>query len=177
MSYTLISYLLISFLLIWFLLLRERPGRHRRNDARGRALLGRLRFARCNSRRRALRANRLVERQSGNDPLDLLGVERFARQQRVGHVEDCLPVLGKDRLGARVVVGHEALHFLVDLERRVLAVVLVLGNLTSEEDLLLLLSEGERSHGVAHTPFAHHAARQVSRPFEVVASAGRDAAD
>ena len=47
------------------------------------------------------RRRRLVERQAGADPLDLLGVERLAREQRVGHVEQRLLVLGQDRLRAR----------------------------------------------------------------------------
>ena len=37
----------------------------------------------------------LVERQAGADPPDLIGVERLARQQRVGHVEQLLLVLGQ----------------------------------------------------------------------------------
>ena len=76
---------------------------------------------------------------------------------------------------ALVVVGDEALHFLVDLERRVFAVVLVLRDLAAEEDLLFLLAEGERPHRVAHAPLAHHPARQLGGALEVVAGAGREA--
>ena len=115
----------------------------------------------------------LFERQPGRDAPHLLGVEHFARQQRVGHLHEAGLVLGQQLVRALVVVGDEALHFLVDLERRVLAVVLVLRDLAAEEDLLFLLAEGERPHRVAHAPLAHHPARQLGRALEVVAGAGR----
>jgi hypothetical protein len=38
-------------------------------------------------------------------------------EQCVGHVEDLLLVLDDQRMGTTVVVGDEALHFLVDTKR------------------------------------------------------------
>ena len=106
---------------------------------------------------------------------NLIGVERFSGEQPIGEIHQLLLVLEQDVLRARVVIGHEALDFLIDPERRVFAVVLVLRDLAAEEDLLLLLAEGERAHRVAHAPLAHHAARHLGRALEVVAGAGRQA--
>ena len=86
-------------------------------------------------------------------------------------------MLLQNRERALVVLGDDALHFLVDAERRVLAVVRVLRDLAAEEDLLFLLAEGERAHRVAHAPLADHAAGQLGGALEVVAGAGRDLAE
>jgi hypothetical protein len=86
-------------------------------------------------------------------------------------------VLRQDFLRTAVGLGDEALDLVIDLERRVLAVVLVLRDLAAEEDLLFLLAEGERAHRIAHAPLAHHLASEIGRTFEIVAGAGRDAAE
>src|SRR5262252_7975382 len=96
----------------------------------------------------------LVERLAGSDPLHLLGVEHLALEQRLGHADERVLVLREQRVRALIGVGDEALHFLIDLERRVLAVVLVLRDFAAEENLLFLLAESERTHRVAHAPLA-----------------------
>ena len=116
------------------------------------------------------------ERFAAHQLLHLIGVEHFAREQRVGDVEQRLLVRRENLGGAAVGVHDEALHLGVDLERRVFAVVLVLRDLAAEEDLLFLLAEGERAHRVAHAPLAHHLARQIGGALEIVAGAGRDVA-
>src|SRR5262245_42976324 len=118
---------------------------------------------------------RLVERQAGGDPLHLLGVEHLTLQERLGHLHENRLVLGEELVRALIRVGDEALHFLIDLERGVFAVILVLGDLAAQEDLLFLLAEGERTHRVAHAPLADHLARHLGRALEVVAGAGREA--
>src|SRR5262245_32729068 len=86
-------------------------------------------------------------------------------------------MLRQDRLRPRIVVRHEALDFLIDAERRVLAVILVLGDLTAEENLLFFLSKRERAHRTAHAPLTRHPASEIRRALEVVASASSDAAN
>src|SRR5438093_740526 len=66
----------------------------------------------------------------------------------------------------------EPLHFLIDLDRRVLAVVAVLRDLAAKEDLLFLLAEGERAHRLAHTPLGDHLAGTLGRDLDVVGGAG-----
>ena len=44
---------------------------------------------------RSCRGRRVVERQTGRQTLHLLGVERFTREKRIGHVEQVLLVLGR----------------------------------------------------------------------------------
>src|SRR6185312_14514902 len=83
----------------------------------------------------------VFERQAGDNALDLFGVEHLAREQFVGHLDEDGLVLREERECPVVRGGHEALHFLIDPERRVFAVVLVLRDLAAEEDLLFLLAE------------------------------------
>src|SRR5262245_9460485 len=135
------------------LLLRHGSRWKRRDDGSRGPLLGRLRFTRGRRRLRTGRRGRLVDRETRGNPLDLLGVERLASEQRIRHIEHALLVLADDRLRARVIVGHEALDLLVDAQRRVLAVVLMLRDLAAEEDLLFLLAERQRPHRRAHAPF------------------------
>ena len=64
---------------------------------------------------------RVIQRVSVGQPPHLVGVEDFARQQRVGNVDQPLLVLGQQRGAALVLVVDDALHFGVDLQRGVLA--------------------------------------------------------
>src|SRR5262245_45639475 len=91
---------------------------------------------------------RLFERLACSQPLDLLGVERFAREQRVGNRHQRRLVFAEQLMRVLVIRGDDALHFLIDLQRRILAVILVLRDLAAEEDLLFFLAERERAHRV-----------------------------
>src|SRR5262249_10082550 len=82
----------------------------------------------------------------------------------------------EQRLRALVVHRHEPLDLVVDADRGVFAVVLMLRDLAAEEDLLFLLAEGERPHRVAHAPLAHHLAGELGRALQIVAGASRHAA-
>src|SRR5262249_56428576 len=73
----------------------------------------------------------------------------------------------------RRTLDDDPLDLAVDGERRVLAVVLLAGDLTTQEDVLLVLAEGERAELVGHPPLADHLARHLGGLFEVVAGAGR----
>src|SRR5437660_10098425 len=84
---------------------------------------------------------RLLERQARSETLHLLGVEHLAREQRVGNLHQRVLVRGEQLRRALIVVGDELLHFLIDLDRGVFAVILVLRDLAAEEDLLFLLAE------------------------------------
>src|SRR5881392_3180565 len=59
---------------------------------------------------------RLVERQVGCEAADLLGVEDLAREERIGHLEQHIPVLAQDLVRTLVVARDEAFHLVVDLE-------------------------------------------------------------
>src|SRR3989441_8746463 len=82
-----------------------------------------------------------------------------------------LDVLLEDLPGARRAFEHDALDLTVDGERRLLAVVLRARDLAAEEDVLLVLAEGERPQLVGHAPLAHHLARHLGGLLEVVAGA------
>src|SRR5581483_10722681 len=129
-------------------------------------------FVHRRPRRRRLR---ILEGEAGGETPDLVRVEHFAREQLVGDLHEGRLLAGEQLRGALILIGDELLHFLVDLDRGVFAVVLVLGDLAAEEDLLFLLAEGERPHRVAHAPLADHLARELGRAFEIVAGAGRQA--
>src|SRR5207247_7668967 len=97
---------------------------------------------------------RCGERALAQDALDLLGVERLALEQRARERVQLLDVLLEDLPGARRAFEHDALDLTVDGERRLLAVVLRARDLAAEEDVLLVLAEGERPQLVGHAPLA-----------------------
>src|SRR4051812_5869999 len=125
--------------------------------------------------RRRLRLVRL-ERFATHDASDLVGVEHFTHEELLGDAIERNAVFFERRLGALVVRRHEALDLVIDPDRGVFAVVLVLRDLAAEEDLLFLLAERQRPHRVAHAPLADHLAREFGRALEVVAGAGGHAA-
>src|SRR5207302_3447728 len=106
------------------------------------------------------------------DPRDLLGVQRLALEQRAGERVQLLDVLLEDLSRAAGTLHDDALDLAVDGQRRLLAVVLGARDLAAEEDVLLVLAEGERAELVGHTPLADHLTRHLRRLLEVVTGAG-----
>src|SRR5207253_589840 len=87
---------------------------------------------------------RFLERGGPQDAGDLLGVEGLALEEGAGQRVQLLDVALDDLLGPRGAVHHDALDLGVDGQRGVLAVVLLARHLAAEEDVLLVLAEGER---------------------------------
>src|SRR5262249_42765356 len=88
-----------------------------------------------------------------DDDLDLVSIEDFTLEQSQRNSDQSVVVRSEDALGRFVPFSHQPLYFLVDLDRGSFAVVAVLGNFTSEEDLLFLLAKGKRSK-ITHAEFA-----------------------
>src|SRR5882762_6361585 len=112
------------------------------------------------------------ERARAEDPRDLLGVQRLALEQRAGERVQLLDVLLEDLPRAGGALDDDPLDLAVDGERGLLAVVLGARDLATEEDVLLVLAEGERAELVGHTPLADHLAGHLRRLLEVVTGAG-----
>ena len=75
------------------------------------------------------------------------------------------------QVGRLVRLVDQAADFEVDLARRLLGEVAVLGDFAAEEDLLFLLAEGQRTQA-AHAVLADHAAGEVGCRLDVIAGAG-----
>src|SRR3972149_1155334 len=115
------------------------------------------RLARRGVTRAPLRGGRgFLERAGAEDARDLLAVEGLALEERPGEGVELLEVLLEDLARAGGALEDDALDLGVDGERGLLAVVLLAGDLPSEEDVLLVLAERERPEPVGHPPLAHH---------------------
>src|SRR5712691_2231529 len=88
----------------------------------------------------------LFERQAGHDAPDFDTVERFALEQALSQTHHHITILFNDVPRALVLCSNDLFYLLIDPNRRLLGEVAVLSDLTSEEDLLLLLAEREWSH-------------------------------
>src|SRR5438309_65562 len=117
------------------------------------------------------RGSGFLEGPGAEDARDLLAVERLALEERAGKRVELLDVLVDDLAGPDGGLEHDALDLRVDHERRVLAVVLGSSHFAPEEDVLLVLAEGERPELLGHAPLADHLARHLRRLLEVVARA------
>src|SRR5215467_5272019 len=106
-----------------------------------------------------------------DDHLDLVSVEDFAFEQSQRNSNQSFVVRSEDALCRFVALANQPLYFLVNLDRRSLAVVAVLGNFASEEDLLFFLAEGQRSK-ITHAEFADHLAGHFGGSLDVIACAG-----
>src|SRR5262249_14050062 len=102
------------------------------------------------SRRRAL----IVNRQTGDDAANLHRIERFTREQFLSQTVKRVAVLQDDLARAFVLLHYDAFNFLINLDRGVFAVILVLSDFTAQEDLFFLLTEGQRAK-VRHTELAN----------------------
>src|SRR5215468_12173731 len=77
------------------------------------------------SRRRAV----IVKRQAGDDAANLNRIKRFAGEQFLGQAVQGVAVLDDDLARAFVLLHHDAFDFLIDLDRGVFTVILVLSYL------------------------------------------------
>src|SRR3989441_6688400 len=117
------------------------------------------------------RGRSFLEGPGTEDARDLLAVEWLALEEGTGEGVELLDVLVEDLARPDRGLEHDALDLGVDHERRLLAVVLGSSHLAPEEDVLLVLAEGERSELFGHAPLADHLARHLRRLLEVVAGA------
>jgi len=106
-----------------------------------------------------------------NDLVDFRRIEHFLFEQCLGKGFEGSHVLGQHPFGPLIVLGDQAFHFVIDLEGDLFAEVATGGDFSTEEDFLFLLAEGQRAQLLAHTPLAHHLARQVGGPLDVVSRA------
>src|SRR5438034_8270302 len=118
------------------------------------------------------RSGRFGEWPRAQDARDLLGVQRLALEQGARERVQLLDVFLEDLPRARRAFEHDALDLAVDGEGGLLAGILRARDLATEEDVLLVLAEGERAQLLGHAPLAHHLARHLGRLLEVVAGAG-----
>src|SRR5215216_129233 len=109
----------------------------------------------------------LIERQARDNPSNLNSIQRLALQQALSQTNHRLAILFDDFLRAVILRGDDLLHLFIDLDRGVFREITMLRNLASEEDLLFLLAEGQRTH-VRHAIFANHRARELSRTLDIV---------
>src|SRR5438552_1683156 len=108
-----------------------------------------------------------------HDVVDLGAIEHLALEQRLGHLVEHLDVAAEQQLGALVGLHDDAPHLGIDLHRGRLRVVDALGEVAAEEDLLLLLAEGDGPELLAHAPLADHLVRELVGALEVVACKAR----
>src|SRR5439155_1361478 len=94
-----------------------------------------------------------------HDQLDLVGIEHFALQQCSRNANQRIPVLAQDTLGRVIALSDQPPYFVIDLDGSSFAIVAVLRDLASQEDLLFLLAECQRPQ-IAHAKLANHLARQ-----------------
>src|SRR5215213_5908388 len=109
----------------------------------------------------------LIERQARDNPSNLNSIQRLAFQQALSQTNHRVAILFDDRLCSFKLSGDDLLHLLIDLDGSVFREITMLGNFTSEEDLLFLLAEGQGTH-LRHAVFANHRAREFSRTFDIV---------
>src|SRR5689334_14613319 len=109
----------------------------------------------------------LVERQACDNPAYLDTVQRLTLQQALSQTNHRFAILFDDGLRALILRGDDLLHLLIDLDRSVFREITMLSNLASEEDLLFLLTEGQRTHR-RHAILANHRARELGRTFDIV---------
>src|SRR5262249_55433846 len=150
-------------------------GQRRSGGGTAHLLLGALRrWLLRRGRGRALHRGEIL---ALRDELDLPALEDLALQERGGELlEDVAPV-EDDLAGLLVALADDPLDLAVDQNCGRLGVVLVLGELAAEEDLLVLLPEGERAHVLAHPPLADHLPGELRRVLDVAAGARRPRAE
>ena len=90
-------------------------------------------------------------------------------QQRLRNLVECFQVLSQKCPGTLERFRYDPPHFLVDLDRRVFGVLNTADEVTTEEDLVIVAAERDRSKAVTHSPLTDHLACQRAGLLDVVA--------
>src|SRR5882672_1471310 len=114
----------------------------------------------------------LLEGAGTENASDLLAVEGLALEQSTGQRVKLLDVLLENLPGATRAFHHDPLDLGVDEEGGLFAVVLLPDHLAAEEDVLLVLPEGQGPELVRHAPLADHLASHLGRLLQIVPRAG-----
>src|SRR5450631_4515193 len=101
---------------------------------------------------RALAFGYADQHAGGNDFIHFGAGKVFFFDQAHGKVVQVLYIVLKQGQGTGIAAVNKHSDLAVDLHRRGFTKVLVGGHFASQEDLLILLPEGERTQFVAHTP-------------------------
>src|SRR2546427_2370433 len=113
-----------------------------------------------------------LEGAGAQDAGDLLTVEGLPLEQGARQRVQLLDVLLEDLLGAARGFQDDPLDLRVDEARGVLAIVLLARHLTAEEDVLLVLAEGQGAELLGHAPLTDHLPGHLGSLFQVVTRAG-----
>ena len=97
-------------------------------------------------------------------------------EQSLGQAHHRVAILFVNSSRALVLLRDDFAYFRVDANRSLFGIVTVLRDLTTEEDLLFLLAEGQRPE-FGHAVFANHRTREFRRFLDVIGRAGRDVAE
>src|SRR5690348_2923814 len=79
-----------------------------------------------------------------NQQLHLAGIKDFTLEQRLGDSDQNVAMVVENIFGALIARGDKLLHFLVNLDSRVLAEIALCGEVASQKDFLLVLAERQR---------------------------------
>src|ERR1700686_296898 len=77
-----------------------------------------------------------------DEHLDFVGVENFPPDECTRNSLKHVAIVGQKLLGRCIALVDQLADFLIDLDRRVFAVIAMLSDLAAQEDLLFLLAEG-----------------------------------
>src|SRR5260370_19492260 len=74
----------------------------------------------------------------------------------------------------RLLIGliDNAAYLAVDFDCRVLGIILLMCDVASEENLLLVAAESRQGNLLAHAPFADHLMPKLGRLLDIVARTG-----
>ena len=89
----------------------------------------------------------LFQRLACDQHLDFRRIQRFPLQKGLRNPDESFAVSGQQTLGALIAADHEPSYFLIDGDSCALAIVAMLSNFAAQKDLLLLLSECQRTKG------------------------------
>ena len=106
--------------------------------------------------------------------VQLGALDGLARQQHGGHLVHLVAAGLQHLAGACVGLAHHALDLVVDALGGLGGVVLVVGQVAAQEDLVLRLAKDLRAQRVAHAVARDHAAGQLGGALDVVGGAGGD---
>src|SRR5665213_949138 len=133
--------------------LRDHTRRHRRWNRRGRSRLSRRKRDPLHEHRR------------------IIGGERLALQQRLGHPLEQIAVVDQRLLRARIRVVEQPRDLRVHQLRRTLRHLAVPRELAAEEDFLLVVANEHGADRVGQSPLRHVAPREPRRLLDVARGA------
>ena len=106
--------------------------------------------------------------------VDFFLFQSFLLHQSFSNHMQLVNIVGQQLFGSSIGIFHKGAYLFINFSCHFFTVILVAGNITAQEYLILTMTKGYRTDVFAHAVFANHLACQLSCTLQIIAGTAGD---